>query len=67
MKNKTTLIKAILIFSLFIPVLSFGYWKKHKTYTPYLSSSEEATDTENKAGSDPLDPESKPVDTDGDG
>ena len=67
MKNKTTLAKVILIFGLFIPVLSFGYWKKHKPYTPYFSSSEGSTVDENKAGSDPLDPESKPVDTDGDG
>jgi len=67
LKNKTTLAKVILIFGLFIPVLSFGYWKKHKPYTPYFSSSEGSTVDENKAGSDPLDPESKPVDTDGDG
>ena len=67
LKNKTTLAKVILIFGLFIPVLSFGYWKKHKPYTPYLFSPEGVVGTENKAGSDPLDPESKPVDTDGDG
>jgi hypothetical protein len=67
LRNKAIFIKVILIFGLFFPALSFGYWKEHKTYTPYLFSPEGVVGTENKAGSDPLDPESKPVDTDGDG
>jgi hypothetical protein len=68
--------RTLLIFFLVIPILAFGFWKKHKTYTPNLGSDSvnavnpdatDSDDTENKAGSDPLDSESKPVDTDGDG
>ena len=67
----------LLIFTLLIPVLTFGFWQKYKTYTPTFTSNpggvidndnDGFTDAvEEKSGTDPLDPASKPVDTDSDG
>ena len=65
----------LLIFTLLIPALSFGFWQKYKTYTPTPSSNQErivnndgfADDVEEESNTDPLDPASKPVDTDSDG
>ena len=62
LKAIITFKRLLLILVVFFPVLTFGFWKKHKTYTPYFISS-----PEDVIGRNDSTPDSEEVDTDDDG